>query len=87
MFHDGQASTIENGVDAEYFPLRAPSPGGRGSYLAGCKALDSLSRMITSTESFFHPSTSGPWTSDLSAFIKYLASEFNKRKSLPQSRT
>ena len=50
------------------------------TYLAGCKALDSLARMIISTESFFHPSNSGSWTSDLSAFIKYLASEFNKRE-------
>jgi len=31
-------------------------------YLAGSKALDSLDRVITSTESFFHPSNSGPWT-------------------------
>ena len=31
-------------------------------YKAGCRALDSLDRLITSTESFFHPSNSGPWT-------------------------
>ena len=31
-------------------------------YLAGCKALDSLEKFITSTESFFHPSNTGHWT-------------------------
>lgn len=35
------------------------------SYLAGSKALDSLVRMIASTESFFHPSNSGAWTADV----------------------
>ncbi|EIN13624.1 hypothetical protein PUNSTDRAFT_94808 [Punctularia strigosozonata HHB-11173 SS5] len=49
------------------------------TYLAGSKALDSLVRLIASTESFFHPSTSGSWTHDLSAFIKYIVYDFNKR--------
>lgn len=35
-------------------------------YFAGSKALDSLDRLITSTESFFHPSNSGPWTNTAS---------------------
>lgn len=35
------------------------------TYLAGSKALDSLAKMIASTESFFHPSNSGSWTSDV----------------------
>ena len=39
-------------------------PGSTG-YLAGCRALDSLARMIASTESFFHPSNSGSWTADV----------------------
>jgi proteasome activator subunit 4 len=56
-------------------------PKAAKTYLAGCKALDSLSRMIISTESFFHPSNSGTWTADLSAFIKYLTAEFNKREA------
>ncbi|KAI0651592.1 hypothetical protein C8Q79DRAFT_934115 [Trametes meyenii] len=61
------------------------SPLGKGgrlkakTYLAGCKALDSLARLIASTESFFHPTNSGSWTSDLSAFIKYIVYDFNKR--------
>lgn len=58
--------------------------GAHKTYLAGSKALDSLSRMIISTESFFHPSNSGTWTADLTAFIKYLTAEFNKRDRLPQ---
>ncbi|KAF9472467.1 hypothetical protein BDN70DRAFT_886944 [Pholiota conissans] len=49
------------------------------TYLGGSRALDSLARMIASTESFFHPSNSGSWTNDLSAFIKYIVYEFNKR--------
>lgn len=37
------------------------------TYLGGSRALDSLARMIASTESFFHPSNSGSWTNDVSA--------------------
>ncbi|KAL0950828.1 hypothetical protein HGRIS_007590 [Hohenbuehelia grisea] len=55
------------------------------TYLAGSKALDSLARLIASTESFFHPSNSGAWTTDLSAFIKYIVYDFNKRKKAPLS--
>ncbi|TFK57500.1 ARM repeat-containing protein [Heliocybe sulcata] len=48
-------------------------------YLAGSRALDSLDRLITSTESFFHPSNSGPWTTSLTGFLHRLASEFSRR--------
>lgn len=72
-------------------------PGKPSTYLGGSKALDSLARMIASTESFFHPTNSGSWTTDvstdcngypwllfnlhlqLSAFIKYIVFDFNKR--------
>lgn len=37
----------------------SPPPTG---FLAGSRALDALDKLITSTESFFHPSNSGPWT-------------------------
>lgn len=37
------------------------------SYVGGSKALDSLVKLIASTESFFHPSNSGAWTSDVSS--------------------
>jgi len=46
---------------------------------AGSKALDSLKRLITSVESFFHPSNAGPWTVILTSFLNRLASEFYAR--------
>jgi proteasome activator subunit 4 len=67
------------------------------THLGGSKALDSLARMIASTESFFHPTNAGDWTADvgnhtlffvhalfnvylqLSAFIKCIVLDFNKR--------
>ena len=54
------------------------APLGKGShfkvktYLAGCKALDSLVKLIASTESFFHPTNSGSWTGDVSSTQRYL---------------
>ena len=39
------------------------------TYLGGSKALDSLAKMIASTESFFHPSNSGTWTADVCNII------------------
>ncbi|KAJ7785985.1 hypothetical protein B0H16DRAFT_1488812 [Mycena metata] len=55
------------------------APSKHKTYLAGSKALESLSQIIASTESFFHPSNSGPFTADLAAFIKYIAYDFNRR--------
>jgi len=42
-------------------------------YPAGSRALDTLEKLITSTESFFHPSNSGQWTGAVS--ILYLQSK------------
>jgi len=39
------------------------------AYLGGSKALDSLARMIASTESFFHPTNAGSWTTDVGALV------------------
>jgi Proteasome-substrate-size regulator, mid region len=44
---------------------------GLKSYIGGSKALDSLVKLIASTESFFHPSNSGAWTGDV-CLIFYL---------------
>lgn len=46
-------------------PLGAKGRNKVKTYLAGSKALDSLARLIWSTESFFHPSNAGTWTSDV----------------------
>ncbi|CAL1696390.1 unnamed protein product [Somion occarium] len=51
---------------------------GRG-FLAGSRAMDSLDKLITSTESYFHPSNSGHWTMALTSFLHRLAVEFCKR--------
>ncbi|KIY51336.1 hypothetical protein FISHEDRAFT_37321 [Fistulina hepatica ATCC 64428] len=58
-------------------PLKEGS--GSPGYLAGSKALDTLERIITCTESFFHPTNSGPWTGTLTAFLHRLASVFGRR--------
>ncbi|KAF9073820.1 hypothetical protein BDP27DRAFT_1318212 [Rhodocollybia butyracea] len=48
-------------------------------YLAGSRALDILERLIISTESFFHPSNSGPWSIQLTTFLQRLSAEFANR--------
>ena len=55
-------------VDAPVRSEASPTPGERRfpsrqvGYLAGSKAMESLDKFITSTESFFHPSNSGLWS-------------------------
>ncbi|KAF8649879.1 hypothetical protein AX16_005641 [Volvariella volvacea WC 439] len=53
--------------------------GRKPTYLAGSKALDSLAKLIASTETFFHPNNTGSWTAELSAFIADIVYDFNKR--------
>jgi hypothetical protein len=74
--------------------MRTLDSSATDTCLAGSKALDALDRLVTSTESFFHPSNSGTWTTSvcgsqtqgtlltaykLTTFVKYLTSEFLKR--------
>lgn len=49
------------------------------TFVAGSKALDHLSRLLTSCETFFHPSNSGYWTAYLNVFISHLAANFLER--------
>ncbi|KAH7923993.1 hypothetical protein BV22DRAFT_1196262 [Leucogyrophana mollusca] len=72
---------VPNGSVGDYLtvPLHKWGQSKGQTYLAGSKALDSLARLIASTEHFFHPTNSGNWTTDLTAFIKYVVYEFNKR--------
>lgn len=49
-------------------PLGKGVQGKGKTYLAGSKALDSLARLIASVESFFHPTNSGDWTTDVCFF-------------------
>jgi proteasome activator subunit 4 len=43
-------------------PLQDEKLPKSAGFVAGSKALDTLDKLITCTESFFHPSNSGPWT-------------------------
>lgn len=55
-------------------PVRGDERDFLPSYLAGSRALDSLDKIITSTESYFHPSNSGPWTNNVftSTYLRML---------------
>ncbi|KAG7099513.1 hypothetical protein E1B28_001358 [Marasmius oreades] len=51
----------------------------QNGYVAGSKAVDSLERLITSTETFFHPSNHGIWTPALTNFLQRVTSELMHR--------
>ncbi|OCH96655.1 hypothetical protein OBBRIDRAFT_787227 [Obba rivulosa] len=81
--HSGASTPLpqHNGGAGDYLstPLRKSVHLKVKTYLAGSKALDVLVKFVASTEGFFHPTNSGSWTADLSAFVKYIVYDFNKR--------
>ena len=54
-------------------------------YLAGSRALDSLDKLITSTESYFHPSNAGHWTLLVCQLIIAISSTYSCSGSSPIS--
>lgn len=75
----GVSTPQVSGSVGDYLTVPLHKWGPSKLYLGGSKALDSLARLIASMEHFFHPTNSGSWTSDLTAFVKYIVYEFNKR--------
>lgn len=55
---------IDGPVRSELTPSQGEGklPSRQAGYLAGSKAMESLDKFVTSTESFFHPSNSGIWS-------------------------
>lgn len=47
-------------------PMRDGKLPRQTGYIAGSKAVDTVDRLITSLESYFHPSNSGQWTLSVS---------------------
>ena len=72
---DGPSRTIAEQVGSDI----SVEDGEPSSYLAGSHALDSLERLITSTETYFHPSNAGMWTLCLTTFLHRVCVEFCKR--------
>lgn len=72
---------IDGPVRTELTPSQGEGrlPSRQAGYLAGSKAMESLDKFVTSTESFFHPSNSGIWSLSLTQFLRSLTSEFCKR--------
>ncbi|KAL1690120.1 hypothetical protein GGG16DRAFT_125867 [Schizophyllum commune] len=74
-------------------PVRPPTPvrgAQQQGYPAGCKALETLERLVTCTETFFHPSNTGPWTPVLATLLHHLTTEFIQRwkeEELPECDT
>ncbi|KAJ7293229.1 hypothetical protein C8J57DRAFT_19449 [Mycena rebaudengoi] len=75
---DSAAATPRN-VDGK---LQQPT-----GFIAGSKALDALDRLITSTETFFHPSNSGPFTISLTSFLQYLTAFYCQRTKEEEEKT
>ena len=71
-----QAFVYSMAVDGAIRGESAATPQTPGStqeigYLAGSKALDSLDKLLTSTESLFHPSNTGSWSSNVGCLLRH----------------
>ncbi|PAV21860.1 ARM repeat-containing [Pyrrhoderma noxium] len=60
-------------------PTNGSQSQKESGFLAGSKALNSLEKLITSTETYFHPSNSGVWSISLTSFLQQLSSIFCHR--------
>lgn len=63
---------VDGPIRSEASPSRGEGrfPSRQAGYLAGSKAMESLEKFITSTESFFHPSNSGLWSLSVRTHIQ-----------------
>ncbi|CAK5268900.1 unnamed protein product [Mycena citricolor] len=64
--------------------------GATAGFVAGSQALDTLDRLLTSVETYFHPSNSGPYTVVLTSFLTHTASYLYQRwkeEELPSCET
>ncbi|OCF42973.1 proteasome activator subunit 4 [Kwoniella heveanensis CBS 569] len=72
-------SAMKRGGSSDSLAVAGQKSEENRRYLAGSKALDHLSRLLTSCETFFHPSNSGHWSAFLTTFLSHLASNFVER--------
>ncbi|EIW86450.1 hypothetical protein CONPUDRAFT_78796 [Coniophora puteana RWD-64-598 SS2] len=70
---------VDGPVRGESAASSSSEASGQVGYRAGSKALDSLDKLITSLESFFHPSNHGHWSMILTNFLTRLTLEFSER--------
>ncbi|KAH7104315.1 ARM repeat-containing protein [Auriculariales sp. MPI-PUGE-AT-0066] len=68
-------------------PERNGDGPGQTGFLGGSKALDALDKVVTSTESYFHPSNSGHWTICLTNFMQQILSTLANRWKSEESPT
>ncbi|ORX39177.1 putative membrane protein [Kockovaella imperatae] len=79
-------ASMKRGDSTDSLAQAGKSSDANRRYLAGCKALDHLSRLLTSCETFFHPSNSGPWSAFLTVFLSHLAGNFVERWKAEEDR-
>jgi proteasome activator subunit 4 len=76
--HEG-LSTLSAAATTNGAASPSSTAPARKAYVGGSRALDSLSKFINATETFFHPSNYGHWSPMLSRFLQNILWEFTKR--------